>query len=52
VSPLFDLFHKQLNSLGLIINEGKIVDASFVEAPKQRNNREENKKIKEGADLW
>jgi len=48
------LFHKQLDELGLIVNEGKIVDASFVEAPRQRNSREENKKIKEGqgGELW
>jgi len=29
-------------------NEGKMVDASFVDVPKQRNSREENKEIKEG----
>jgi len=51
---LFDLFGKELTRLGLIINEGKIVDASFVEAPRQRNSREDNKKIKSGngSDLW
>lgn len=47
VEELFDLFSKELNRLGLIVNEGKIIDASFVEAPRQRNNREENKHIKE-----
>ena len=54
VRPLFDLFHQQFEELGLIVNEGKIIDASFVEAPRQRNSREENKKIKEGegAELW
>jgi len=31
-----------------VVNEGKIGDASFVEVPKQRNSREENKEIKEG----
>jgi IS5 family transposase len=30
-------------------NEGKMVDASFMEVPRQRNNREENRQIKEGA---
>ena len=51
---LFDQFNKYLESLGLIVNEGKIVDASFVIAPRQRNTREENKKIKEGkgGELW
>lgn len=43
---LFDLFGKELDKLGLIVNEGKIVDASFVEAPKQRNGREKNQQIK------
>jgi len=47
VKELFSLFSEELNRLGLIVNEGKIVDASFVEAPRQRNTREENKHIKE-----
>ena len=40
--------------MGLIVNEGKIVDASFVIVPKQKNAREENKMIKEGEgrELW
>ena len=45
---LFELFIKELTKLNLIIHEGKIIDASFVEVPKQRNSREENKAIKEG----
>jgi transposase, IS5 family len=48
VDKLFDLFKTKLEALGLIIHEGKIVDASFVEVPKQRNSREENEQIKEG----
>jgi IS5 family transposase len=48
INPLFDLFLKELVSLNLVVNEGKIGDASFVEVPKQRNSREENKEIKEG----
>jgi len=54
VSDLFTQFYDLLNDKGLIINEGKIVDASFLEAPKQRNTREENRQIKanEGKDLW
>ena len=47
VKPLFDLFLEELNKLNLIVNEGKIVDASFVDAPRQRNSREENAYIKE-----
>jgi transposase len=34
VEELFDLFLKALNKLGLIINEGKIIDAGFVEVPR------------------
>jgi len=45
---LFDHFHSLLTQQGLIAKEGSIIDASFVDVPKQRNSREENKKIKEG----
>lgn len=45
---LFDCFYKELEQHGLIANEGKMVDASFHEVPRQRNSREENSKIKEG----
>ena len=45
---LFDHFHSLLSQQGLIAKEGSIIDASFVDVPKQRNSREENKKIKEG----
>jgi len=48
VEDLFGLFLNELDKLGLIVNEGKIIDASFVEVPRQRNNREENKQIKAG----
>lgn len=48
VEPLFNLFLKQLEDLGLVVNEGKIVDASFIEVPKQRNNKEDNATIKGG----
>jgi IS5 family transposase len=51
---LFAQFHNYLDNLGLFVNEGKIIDASFVEVPRQRNKKEENEKIKsgEGAGLW
>jgi IS5 family transposase len=54
VKELFDLFGSQLERLGLIVNEGKIIDASFVEAPRQRNGKDKNKQIKEGKgdQLW
>jgi len=45
---LFDLFNEKLEKLGMITREGSLVDATFVDVPRQRNNREENKIIKEG----
>lgn len=48
VELVFNLFLKELELLGLVVNEGKIIDASFIEVPKQRNSREENKQIKDG----
>ena len=54
VEDIFLQFTKYLESIGLIINEGKMVDASFTVAPRQRNTREENKTIKvgRGNELW
>ena len=47
-------FTKHLETKGFIMNEGKMIDASFTIAPRQRNTRDENKKIKEGNgdELW
>lgn len=45
---LFTLFAEQLERKGIITRSGSIVDASFVEAPKQRNSRDENERIKSG----
>lgn len=45
---IFDVFNGQLRAAGLIASSGKIIDASFVEAPKQRNSRQENEQIKRG----
>jgi IS5 family transposase len=45
---LFDLFNENLCDLGMVKREGSIVDATFVDVPKQRNSREENKTIKSG----
>ena len=44
---LFDTFTGKLIEHGIVAKEGSIVDASFVTVPKQRNNREENKQIKD-----
>ncbi len=54
VEKIFLQFNNYLDSKGLIMNEDKMIDASFTVAPRQRNTREENKKIKEGkgVDLW
>jgi IS5 family transposase len=48
VEELFSLFLTSLEKLNLVVNEGKIVDASFIEVPRGRNSREENKQIKQG----
>ena len=48
MDDLFAQFNAQLEQKGLITREGTIVDATFVEVPKQRNHREENEAIKAG----
>jgi transposase, IS5 family len=48
LEQLFALFNEALRAQGLLPKEGHIVDATFVEVPRQRNNREENAAIKEG----
>lgn len=48
VEKLFGHLDKQLDKDGIIVHKGKIVDASIVEVPLQRNNRDENKDLKEG----
>jgi IS5 family transposase len=45
---LFDLFNEKLVDMGIVKREGSLVDATFVEVPRQRNNRQDNKTIKEG----
>jgi IS5 family transposase len=54
VEELYGEFRAFLESLGLIFNEGQLIDASFTVAPRQRNTREENTRIKagEGDELW
>jgi transposase, IS5 family len=48
IKPLFDTYGAILEKQGVVTKVGTIVDASFVEVPRQRNTREENKIIKEG----
>jgi transposase, IS5 family len=45
---LFDKFNEHLSNEGMFTKEGRIVDATFVEVPKQRNSREENQQVKDG----
>lgn len=48
IDKLFAKFDRYLNALGYKAECGSIVDASIVEAPRQRNSRDSNKKIKAG----
>lgn len=48
IEILFKGFLERLEQKGLIATEGKIVDATIVEAPVQRNKKEENETIKTG----
>lgn len=51
---LFEAFNRQLAERGLLVKEGVMVDATFVEVPRQRNSRQDNAKIKQGEtpDEW
>lgn len=48
IHEIFQLFNRQLENAHLITHTGSIVDATFVDAPRQRNTRDENAKIKAG----
>lgn len=45
---LFALFTDLMEEKGIITRTGSLVDASFVDVPRQRNTRKENEIIKEG----
>jgi len=45
---LFGLFTALMEDQGIITRSGSLVDASFVDVPRQRNTRRENEIIKEG----
>ncbi len=51
---LFDVFNKQLEDAHLITRTGTIVDATFVDAPRQRNSKDENDERRAGniPDEW
>ena len=48
IEKLFNQLDGQLDRDGIIVHKGKLVDASIVEVPIQRNSREENQQLKEG----
>jgi IS5 family transposase len=48
VRKVFDRFDQFLRDNGFAAQKGQIVDASIVQAPRQRNRRQENQQIKEG----
>ena len=48
VKRLFKRLNKALTEEGLIVRKGKMVDATIVEVPRQRNTRSENEQIKQG----
>ena len=48
LEKIFEMFNAQLEEEKIITYSGSIIDATFVEVPKQRNTREENKDISEG----
>ena len=48
VDVLFARCHEQLAQRGYVAKSGHMIDATFVEAPRQRNTREENATIKAG----
>jgi len=48
IREIFNFFNRQLENAHLITHSGSIVDATFVDAPRQRNTRDENVKIKAG----
>jgi hypothetical protein len=48
IEALFARFNQALDDQCIFANNGQIVDASFVEVPRQRNTRDENRQIKSG----
>src|SRR5277367_6307143 len=48
IEKLFAQFDAMLESAGFQASGGQIIDATFVEAPRQRNGRDDNEKIKKG----
>ena len=55
IRPLFDAFDRQLREAGYLPMGGQLVDATIVQAPRQRNTEAEKQQIKDGAsadEVW
>ena len=52
IEKLFVLFNQYREEQGIITHTGTIIDATFVDAPRQRNDRDENLQIKKRRDSW
>ncbi len=48
MEQLFAAYHARLSAANLVVNEGKIVDASMVHAPIQHNGRDDREKLENG----
>lgn len=48
IEEMFLKFDAALEAEGLITHKGTIIDATFVDVPRQRNSRDDNKSIKNG----
>ena len=48
IEKVFKRFDRFLRENGFAAKKGQIIDASIVQAPRQRNSRDENKQIKDG----
>jgi IS5 family transposase len=48
IEVLFERFHEQLALQGYIAKAGQMIDATFIEVPRQRNRRKENAQVKAG----
>lgn len=48
IEDLFVEFNHMLENKGIITHTGTIIDATFVDAPRQRNSRKDNEAIKSG----
>jgi IS5 family transposase len=48
MKKIFYQFDKQLQTSGIKVSSGKIIDATVIEVPRQRNKKEDNNLIKKG----